>query len=87
LAAAELRAGAGVRIVPAAGVSAADDSTGSFTVTGAPQTAVSLSITGDRPGAAGALSDVGATPATDATGALVIHLADEPGIYRIIVHY
>lgn len=82
----ETRAEAGVRIVQAGAVTA-DDTTGSFTVTGAPQTAVSLSITGDRPGAAEALSEAGPTPATDATGVLMIRLADEPGSYRIIVHY
>ena len=86
LAAAELRAGTGVRIEQAGAVTA-DDTGGSFTVTSAPQTAVSLSITADRPGVAEVFSDAGPTPATDAAGALVVHLADRPGSYQIIVHY
>jgi hypothetical protein len=83
---AELRAGAGLRIAQAGAVTA-DVGGGSFTVTAAPQTAVSLSITADRPGAAEVLSAAGPTPATDAAGALVIDLTDAPGSYRIIVHY
>jgi hypothetical protein len=85
-AAAELRAGVGVRIEQAGAVTA-NDAGGSFTVTSAPQTAVSLSITADRPGVAEVFSDAGPTPATDAAGALVVHLADRPGSYQIIVHY
>jgi hypothetical protein len=85
-AAAELRAGVGVRIEQAGAVTA-DDAGGSFTVTSAPQTAVSLSITADRPGVAEVFSDAGPTPATDAAGTLVVHLADRPGSYQIIVHY
>jgi hypothetical protein len=83
---AELRAGTGVRIVQAAGVSAAEqvlalsaDGTarGAFTLTAAPKTAVSLSIEAlPAPGAplppGGSGHDAGPTPATDATGALTV---------------